>query len=129
MTVARAVLDLIDDLRTKRGWECSSSPTISRWWRRWPTGCSSCMEAPSSRTARSAIYSVDPAIPYTAGLLGSVPGFVRERLRPIEGEPRSLEPSHRLRVRAEMSLRHRSVSRGTAEAAPGGIVSRGLSPG
>ncbi|OFW65758.1 MAG: hypothetical protein A2Z12_03950 [Actinobacteria bacterium RBG_16_68_21] len=86
ITVARAVLDLIDDLRAKRGMGMLLV-----------THDLAIVAAVADRVA--VVYSgmiVEqapvgvlyrrPRHPYMSGLLGSVPGLVRGRLRPIRGE-------------------------------------------
>jgi oligopeptide/dipeptide ABC transporter ATP-binding protein len=86
VTVARAVLDLIDDLRRKRGMGlllvthdlgvvASVADRVAVVY-----GGMLVEVAPTGDLYRS------PKHPYTDGLLGSVPGLARGRLRPIEGD-------------------------------------------
>ena len=90
VTVARAVLDLIDDLRTKRGMGMllvtHDLAVVAAVADRVLVvyGGAIVEDSPVGDLFRR------PRHPYTAGLLGSVPDFVRERLRPIEGEPPEL---------------------------------------
>ena len=86
VSVARAVLDLIDDLRTKRGMGMLLV-----------THDLAIVAAVADRVAVvyagmiveqapvEALYR-EPHHPYTSGLLGSLPALVKERLRPIRGE-------------------------------------------
>jgi oligopeptide/dipeptide ABC transporter ATP-binding protein len=86
VTVARAVLDLINDMRTKRsmgmllithdmGVVASVADRVAVMYA-------------GSIVEDGPVVSVfhTPRHPYTSGLLGSVPGLTRGRLRPIEGE-------------------------------------------
>lgn len=90
VTVARAVLDLIDALRTRRGMALVIV-----------THDLAMVAAVADRVAvvyggavveEGAVVDVyhRPRHPYTEGLLGSIPGLVRGRLRPIEGEAPAL---------------------------------------
>jgi oligopeptide/dipeptide ABC transporter ATP-binding protein len=86
VTVARAVLDLIDDLRRRRGMGLLLV-----------THDLGMVASVADRVAvvyggmlvevagTEALYR-HPKHPYTDGLLGSVPGLTRGRLRPIEGD-------------------------------------------
>jgi len=90
VTVARAVLELIDDLRTKRGMGMllvtHDLAVVAAVADRVLVvyGGAIVEDGPVGDLFRR------PRHPYTAGLLGSVPGFSRDRLRPIEGEPPDL---------------------------------------
>ncbi len=90
VTVARALLTLIDDMRSKRGMGlvfvthdlgvvASVADRVAVVY-----GGMIVEEAPTTSLYR------EPRHPYTEGLLGSVPGFAREKLRPIPGEPPDL---------------------------------------
>ena len=61
-----------------------------------------------------------PRMPYTLGLLGSIPRpdvGERQPLTPIEGTPAvARQPAARLPVRAALSDAHREVRRGRARA-------------
>jgi oligopeptide/dipeptide ABC transporter ATP-binding protein len=86
VTVARAVLDLIDDMRTKRG--------MGMLLVTHDMGVVASFADRVAVTYAGSIVEdgpVDdiyhrPLHPYTSGLLGSVPGLASGRLRPIEGE-------------------------------------------
>jgi oligopeptide/dipeptide ABC transporter ATP-binding protein len=86
VTVARAVLDLIDDMRSKRGMGmllvthdlgvvASVADRVAVMY-----AGSVVEDGPTVDVYRR------PRHPYTSGLLGSVPGLVQGRLRPIPGE-------------------------------------------
>lgn len=86
VTVARAVLDLIDDMRIKRdmglllvthdlGVVASVADRVAVVY-----AGSIVEDGPTVDIYRS------PKHPYTSGLLGSIPAFGSRRLRPIEGE-------------------------------------------
>ena len=86
VTVGRAVLDLIDDMRSKRGMGMLLV-----------THDLGIVASVADRVAVVYAGSIvedgpvedvykRPRHPYTSGLLGSIPGLVRGRLRPIEGE-------------------------------------------
>ena len=90
VTVARAVLALIDDMRRERGMGlllvthdlgvvAAVADRVAVVY-----GGLVVEEAPAAALYRS------PRHPYTDGLLGSVPGFARGRLRPIPGDPPEL---------------------------------------
>ncbi len=90
VTVAQAVLSLIDDMRTKRGMSlvlvthnlgvvASVADRVAVLY-----GGMIVEEAPTTSLYR------EPRHPYTEGLLGSFPGLARGRLRPIPGEPPDL---------------------------------------
>ena len=90
VTVARAVLGLIDDLRRERGMGlllvthdlgvvAAVADRVAVVY-----GGMVVEEAPAA-----ALYHA-PRHPYTDGLLGSVPAFARGRLRPISGDPPEL---------------------------------------
>ena len=90
VTVARAVLDLIDDLRRERGMGlllvthdlgvvAAVADRVAVVY-----GGLVVEEAPAAALYRS------PQHPYTDGLLGSVPALTRGRLRPIPGDPPEL---------------------------------------
>ena len=86
VTVARAVLDLIDDMRRKRGMGMllvthDLAVVASVADRVAVVYAGSIVEAGSVED----IYK-RPQHPYTAGLLGSLPALARGRLRPIEGD-------------------------------------------
>ena len=71
----------------------SSSPTTSASSRRPATRCSSCTAASASRRAAVDELFDQPEMPYTWGLLGSMPRMDRvrqARLTPIPGSPPSL---------------------------------------
>jgi len=119
VTVARAVLDLIDDMRTKRG--------MGMLLVTHDLGVvASVADRVAVMYAGSIVEVADtadlyhrPRHPYTSGLLGSVPGLARGRLRPVEGETPDLfevEPGCRFadrcpfvidRCRQERPLLHR----------------------
>jgi oligopeptide/dipeptide ABC transporter ATP-binding protein len=90
VTVARAVLGLIDDMRRERGMGlllvthdlgvvAAVADRVAVVY-----GGLVVEEAPAAVLYRS------PRHPYTEGLLGSMPGFARGRLRPIPGDPPEL---------------------------------------
>jgi oligopeptide/dipeptide ABC transporter ATP-binding protein len=90
VTVARAVLGLIDDMRRERGMGlllvthdlgvvAAVADRVAVVY-----GGLVVEEAPAAALYRS------PRHPYTDGLLGSVPAFARGRLRPIPGDPPEL---------------------------------------
>jgi len=90
VTVARAVLGLIDDMRRERGMGlllvthdlgvvAAVADRVAVVY-----GGMVVEEAPAAALYRS------PRHPYTDGLLGSVPGPARGRLRPIAGDPPEL---------------------------------------
>jgi oligopeptide/dipeptide ABC transporter ATP-binding protein len=90
VTVARAVLSLIDDMRRERGMGlllvthdlgvvAAIADRVAVVY-----GGVVVEEAPAAALYRS------PRHPYTDGLLGSVPAFARGRLRPIPGDPSEL---------------------------------------
>jgi oligopeptide/dipeptide ABC transporter ATP-binding protein len=86
VTVARAVLDLIDDMRTKRG--------MGMLLVTHDMGVVASVADRVAVTYAGSIVEDGPVVdiyhrplhPYTSGLLGSVPGLASGRLRPIEGE-------------------------------------------
>jgi oligopeptide/dipeptide ABC transporter ATP-binding protein len=89
-TAARAILGLIDDMRTRRGMGML-----------FVTHDLGMVAAVADRVAvmyagsiveHGAIEAIyrRPQHPYTSGLLGSVPALVRGTLRPIDGEPPNL---------------------------------------
>ena len=86
VTVARAVLDLIDDLRSKRGMGMllvtHDLAMVAAIADRVAVVYSGMIVEESTA---GAMYR-RPRHPYTAGLLGSIPGLVGGRLRPIPGE-------------------------------------------
>lgn len=86
VTVARAVLDLIDDMRRRRGMGMllvthDLAVVASVADRVAVVYAGSIVEDGSVED----VYR-RPRHPYTSGLLGSLPALSRERLRPIEGE-------------------------------------------
>jgi oligopeptide/dipeptide ABC transporter ATP-binding protein len=86
VTVARAVLDLIDDLRRKRGMGLllvthDLGVVASVADRVAVVYGGMLVEVAATET----LFRF-PKHPYTDGLLGSVPGLTRGRLRPIEGD-------------------------------------------
>ena len=90
VTVARAVLGLIDDMRRERGMGLllvtHDLGVVAAVADRVAVVYGGLLveEAPAAALYRS------PRHPYTDGLLGSVPGFTRGRLRPIPGDPPEL---------------------------------------
>jgi len=107
VTVAAAVLDLIDDMRTKRGMgmllvthDLGVVASIADRVAVIYAG-SIVEDGPVADVFRR------PNHPYTSGLLGSVPGLNRGRLRPIEGETPDLfeiEPGCRFADRCPFVL-------------------------
>ena len=71
-----------------------SSPTTSAWWPAWSTGCWSCTPARSVESGTVDDVFYEPRMPYTVGLLGSIPRVGRRGRRqarcPIRGAPPSL---------------------------------------
>jgi oligopeptide/dipeptide ABC transporter ATP-binding protein len=86
VTVARAVLDLIDDMRTKRG--------MGMLLVTHDLGVVASVADRVAVVYAGSIVEDGPTVdlyrrprhPYTSGLLGSIPAFGGRRLRPIEGE-------------------------------------------
>lgn len=86
VTVARAVLDLIDDMRTKRG--------MGMLLVTHDLGVVASVADRVAVVYAGSIVEDGPTVdlyrtprhPYTSGLLGSIPALSRSRLRPIEGE-------------------------------------------
>ncbi len=68
VTVQAQILELLADLRVRsRAWACSSSPTTSAWWPRWPTGWRSCTPGGSWRRAPPPTCWWRPVIPTPRG--------------------------------------------------------------
>ncbi len=80
----------------------SSSPTTWASWPRWPTTCWSCTPAVRSSTVRARTILTHPEMPYTWGLLSSVPDVTGDSRRPADPDPRQpaepAEPADRLCV-------------------------------
>lgn len=107
VTVARAVLDLIDDLRSKRGMGMllvtHDLAVVASVADRVAVMYAGAIVEDGPVTE---IYH-RPLHPYTSGLLGSVPGLVTGRLRPIEGESPELfevEPGCRFAPRCPYAV-------------------------
>lgn len=86
VTVARAVLDLVDDMRTKRG--------MGMLLVTHDLGVVASVADRVAVVYAGSIVENGPTVdlyrrprhPYTSGLLGSIPALSHRRLRPIEGE-------------------------------------------
>ena len=130
VTVARAVLGLIDDMRRERGMGlllvthdlgvvAAVADRVAVVY-----GGMVVEEAPAAALYRS------PRHPYTDGLLGAVPGLARGRLRPIAGDPPELVgTARRLPVRPPLRLRARRLPGRASPAGAGGGVAGGLPAG
>ena len=93
VTIQAQIIELIDRSRTSSTRRSSSSRTTSASSPTSRTRSSSCTPAASSSARRRAQLFYDPQMPYTWGLLGSIPRLDRprqERLHSIEGTPPSL---------------------------------------
>ena len=131
VTVARAVLGLIDDMRRERGMGlllvthdlgvvAAVADRVAVVY-----GGLVVEEAPAAALYRS------PRHPYTDGLLGSVPGFTRGTAAPHPRRPsRVVGPAARMPLRPALSLRRgRLPCRAAAAPASGGIARRLLASG
>jgi oligopeptide/dipeptide ABC transporter ATP-binding protein len=86
VTVARAVLDLIDDLRRRRGMGLLMVTHDLGVVASVADRVAVVYGGTLVEVAATDVLYHFPKHPYTDGLLGSVPGFARGRLRPIEGD-------------------------------------------
>ena len=92
VTIQAQIIELIDRLKDEFN---SAVILITTTWAsspRSPTSCSSCTPGASSSEGRRQVF-YDPQMPYTWGLLGSIPRLDRpkaERLHSIKGSPPSL---------------------------------------
>lgn len=107
VTVARSVLDLIDDMRIKRG--------MGLLLVTHDLGVVASVADRVAVVYAGSIVEDGPTVdvyrrprhPYTSGLLGSIPAYGRDRLRPIEGETPELfevEPGCRFADRCQYAI-------------------------